>query len=226
VRRALLLAVLTPVLALAATAPVGAFTAADACDNLQSCTLVTGPWVVVPAATSNQYGEGAWFAQCPELLLAADVSYTGTGTVFAVTTIADPPLQQLPIYRVFYGFNGFSAAYSFQPGAGCTPYQFTGSTSSARAAGLVAVRQFSTREVAVRPSRTLNLTNRCSGGKRLTSEGAAVAFKTRRRPTRQEMNEVRLTHTRTRTGGRIRVTVGPHVGDHETVVVQLHKRCV
>jgi hypothetical protein len=223
VRRTLLLAAL--VLGIAA-APAGAFTAADACDNLQSCTLVTGPWVVVPAATSNQYGEGAWFGQCPALLLAADVSYSATGTVFAVTTIADPPLSQLPIYRVFYGFNGFSTAYSYQPGVGCTPYQFTGSTSSARAAGIAAARQFSTREVVVRPSRTLTATNRCSGGKRLSTEGGGVAFETRRRPTRQELREVRITHPRTRTQGRIRVTVGPHVGDHERVVVQLHKRCV
>jgi hypothetical protein len=105
---------------------------------------------------------------------------------------------------------------------GCTPYQFIGSqaTVSGLRGGLV------TRTAVVRPSKTLDFTNRCAGGKRFLGDGAGVAFKTRRPPTRQEMREVRLVHTRARTSGHIRVTVGPHVADHESVVVQVQKRCV
>lgn len=218
-RRALLLCLVVTGLA---AAPAGAFTAADACDNLQSCQLQTGPWVVVPALNGTQYGEGNFFIQCPQLLLAADTSYNATGAVYSVTTAAEPAAPELAIFRFFVAFNGFSAAFSYQPGVGCTPYTFTSGQTVRRAGvpgGLV------TRVSVVHPSSTLSFANRCTGGKRFLGDGAGVAFKTKRPPTRQEMREVRVVHTHGRKSGHIRVTVGPHVGDHESVVVQVQKRC-
>ena len=82
-----------------------------------------------------------------------------------------------------------------------------------------------TRELRLRPSRTLTASHRCRAGERLARGLAGVLFHRRRPPTTRELNDVSLTHHKV--GRRIRagVRTGASVGDHERVTLQILAVC-
>ena len=219
---------ITAVLAVGvATAPA----ATRECFLLTQCTPVTGPWVVIPAANPTPIPAGVTVS-CPDsddLLLAVGSDYElagGGSPAPAVNRFLPGPGIGLITggNAAFYAVTFTNAAGSFRPHVGCVPQPRPGAARSA-AAGQRATSVFRTRELRVRPSRTLTSSHRCRKGERLTRGMAGVLFHRRRPPTASELRHVTMTHRKV--GQRIGASVrtGPSVGDRERVTLQILAVC-
>ncbi len=229
-RRAAWLApcLLTAVLAVGvAAAPA----ATRECFLLTQCTPVTGPWVVIPAANPIPVPAGATVS-CPDsddLLLAVGSDYElagGGSPAPAVNRFLPGPGIGLITggNAAFYAVAFTNTAGSFRPHVGCIPQPRRAAAQSA-AARQGATSVVRTRELQLRPSRTLTSSHRCRDGERLTRGIAGVLFHRRRPPTARELRHVEVTHRKA--GRRIRASVrtGPSVGDRERVTLQMLAVC-
>jgi hypothetical protein len=121
----------------------------------------------------------------------------------------------------FVGISWSTTAGSYRPHVGCIPESsgqaaMQTATADAGASGLVR-----TREVRLRPSRTVTSSHRCREGERLVRGVAGVLFHRRRPPTARELRDVTVSH---RTVDR-RVRAGATVADHERVTLQILAVC-
>jgi hypothetical protein len=122
----------------------------------------------------------------------------------------------------FFVVNRSATAASIRPRIGCVPQP--GDTAAAQEPdGGTRVR---TRELALGPSRTVEVTHRCRRGERLVRGTAGVLFHRDRPPTARELGDVDLTNRHGKTRVRARVRTGATVGDRERVTLQVHAVCV
>jgi hypothetical protein len=212
---------------LVAAVPAGAAT--KECFLLTQCTPVVGPWVVVPATGPTTVPAGVTVL-CPDsdsLLLAVGSDYELSGAGLprpAVSRFMQGPgiglITGAPAY--FYAVNFSTTAASFRPHVGCIPQAAAQAAMQTPTGTSDVVR---TREVRLRPSRTVTGSHRCVGGERLLQGVAGVLFHRRRPPTARELRNVTVTH---RTGDdrvRARVRTGAGVGDRERVTLQMLAVC-
>lgn len=210
-----------------ATAPA----ATRECFLLTQCTPVTGPWVVIPAANPIPVPAGV-NVSCPdsdELLLAVGSDYElagGGSPAPAVNRFLPGPGIGLITggNAPFFAVSFTETAGSFRPHVGCIPQPRPGAAQSV-AARQSATSVIRTRELRLRPSRTLTSSHRCREGERLIRGIAGVLFHRRRPPTARELSHVSVTHRKA--GQRIRASVrtGPSVGDDERVTLQMLAVC-
>ena len=199
---------------------------------LTQCTSVGGPWVVIPPANPLPVPAGVTVS-CPDdddLLLAvgSDYELSGGGG-------GPPPdvnrFMPGPGVGLITGGNAFffavtltDVAASFRPHVGCIPQPRQAAPQGAAVAQRRS-RVVRTRELRLRPSRTVTTSHRCRRGERLRRGLAGVLFHRRRPPTARELGNVTVTHRRL--GRRVRASVrtGPAVGDRERVTLQIVAVC-
>lgn len=121
----------------------------------------------------------------------------------------------------FFAVNFSDTPASFRPHVGCIPQPRTGQ-AALQAAAADSVR---TREVRLRPSRTVTSSHRCRAGERLVRGLAGVLFHRRRPPTARELRHVTVTHRTRRQRVHARVRTGSRVGDRERVTLQILAVC-
>ncbi len=214
--------------ALALAAPAGAQRPRE-CFLLSNCTSVVGPWVVIPAANPIPIPAGVTVS-CPdsggELQLAVGSDYelaAGATPPPDVTRFMAGPGAGLltggsaPFFAVSFSRN----ATSFRPHVGCT------SRDSVPAAPVQAepVHVLRTRELSLRPSRTVQRSHRCRSGERLVRGVAGVLFHREAPPTARELRDVTVSHRTGRRRVRATVETGRRVGDHERVTLQILAVC-
>ncbi len=215
---------------LTAVAVPNAGAATRECFLLRGCTSVVGPWVVIPAADPIPIPAGVTVS-CPDsgsgaLLLAVGSDYElsggGAPPPFVGRLLAGPGAGLItggnaPFFAVAFS----KATGSFRPHVGCIPGPDGGGAAALqRGPGIIR-----TREVRLRPSRTVTRSHRCRSGERLTRGVAGVLFHRRRPPTARELQGVTVTHRRVGQRVRARVSTGPTVGDRERVTLQILAVC-
>jgi hypothetical protein len=130
---------------------------------------------------------------------------------------------------MFASFEGAPTAgpYTWQDVLGCL--STTSSHLLEMAPALVARRHATIHRVKnslIHPSRVATELHWCRAGERLINPRVSLQWYTKKPPSVREMRE--LTEKQWVKGNTLyaRVSSGPHVGDNETVKVQLHADCV
>jgi hypothetical protein len=192
------------------------------CQGVPSCTSVAGPWVATQTEIVNAFS-GSWGMNCPNGGSVGGTDWTASISQFDMIVSLEQG-SGFPIVgtgaAIFIGFSDRGKAQSYQPFVGC-------SSGGARSAGFGAANGTKRRVVehGLRPNRFRVVTHRCAPGERLVGSRAGVGFFKKRPPTAQELSEISL--SRVHRSGAVRVTVstGPHVGDDETVHLQVQAIC-
>lgn len=213
---------------LAIAAPSSAAT--RECFLLTSCTSVVGPWTVIPAVDSPIVPSGAAL-QCPDtaggdLQLPVGSDYERSGGAAPppdVTRYMSGPGIGLVngANALFFAINRSVTAASFRPRIGCVPQPGPASASGQEEGGA----RVRTRDVALRPSRSVVHKHRCKRGETLVRGLASVQFHRERAPSARELRDVEIAHLKR--GRRIvaRVRTGESVADRERVTLHLLAVC-
>jgi hypothetical protein len=214
-------------------AVVGPSSAATrACFLLTQRTPVVGPWVVAPAADPTPIPAGVTVS-CPDsdsvqLAVGSDYQLSGGGARPPDVTrfMPGPGIGLITGGNAFFfAINWSTASASFRPHVGCIP-QATGQPAPQAATADAGRSEFvRTREVPLRPSRTVISSHRGRGGERLVRGFAGVLFHRRRPPTARELRDVTVAHRTLGQRVRARVRTGATVGDHERVTLQILAVC-
>ena len=216
---------------LTAVAVPSAGAATRECFLLTQCTSVVGPWVVISPANPIPVPAGVTVG-CPDgdnflLAVGSDYELSGGGSPPpSVDRLLPGPGVGLITGgdATFFAVAFSKTAGSFRPHVGCIPEPqgaaAPGDAALQRGPGIVR-----TREVRLRPSRTVTRSQRCRGGERLTRGAAGVLFHRRRPPTARELQDVTVTHRRVGRRVRASLSTGPTVGDRERVTLQILAVC-
>ncbi len=227
--RALLVAGLVLVAALAAAAPAGG---ARECDGLQVCIPVAGPWVVVPTGTGARRPKVEYQVTCPRRHVAggldAELSQRAIDVNF-LGTLGSPVNPGISTARsvVFLGmFVGVTPrGPTFKPYVGCMPAAGGGprvpTSASAFPPGQPTTRRVKT--VRVRPG-LATVAQGCRPDERLVGASHAFGFDTRTPPSASLLSTV--SGTRSVRAGRVVVRVrGDAELEEVRVLVQVHAVC-
>lgn len=221
-RRRVAIGVMTAVGLLAISPPSAAAT--DECTYFGNCTPVTGPWVSVPAGQPDEPGTAGYQLTCPPNNSLA-LGFDATKSAAALFVGVFPYSSGLPPFgQTFSASNLQTVPVTFQPVIGCVTGVAGPSASSVAALG-TSPATVRVREVALQPSRRVSVRHGCASGERLRRSDAGVGFFTQRRPSRQELRQVRV--SRRVRGGRVVLAVrtGRNVGDNERVTAQVLAHC-
>jgi len=227
VRRLLLFALGYAALAAGAAAPAGA---GSECEGLPACIRVVGPWVQVPAGSAPTY----YRLSCPgpgQTIGGLDADKSGRVEVTFLGARGGPISPGVTVGRqaVFVGrpANGLA---TFRPLLGCIPASGGGARSrtvyepprSTYAAVEPVLRRVKT--VRVTGALEQNVSHGCRAGERLLSFSSAVAFRTVKPPTREQLATVVATAGRSGTRITVRIHTDPELGGLRAEV-QVHALC-
>jgi hypothetical protein len=216
-------------LVLASPATAGAQTPSPyPCQAFMPCTPAVGPWVTSPSDSGSLY-----IVVCPDgRAVGADVVFPEVPYPVGVGT--GPGSESI------FGAFPAPASVSYQPAVGCLPSgacQTRGFgtrcppppgaalASRRQAAGLRRPYRTRVRTLRVRPSAELRVRLGCARGQRLLHSGSAVAFFTRRPPSRRVVEAFEHRHRRAGSVTRTHVVAPPGVGDDERVELQVSAIC-
>lgn len=227
-----LLPVLLAAAAVAAVAPSSA-SAGRECDGLLVCIPVAGPWVQVPGGGTPTY----WQLACPgrgQVIGGVDADRSGRLEIMFLGTLGGPVGPGVTTGRtaVFVARTAQQLS-GFRPRLGCIPANGGGArgrTSHRATRRLTAAAPVE--EAAIRRVKTVNVAARarvsvrhsCLAGERLLASSHAVAFRTRRAPSRTVLGSVRASSRRD--GGRVVVTVRSGIARPTGVRVQLQVHAI
>lgn len=205
-----------------------------ACEGLTICVPVGGPWVVVPAPARGSAGaQTAWELRCPNGVvggLDARVADPWVAVSFAgrIGSPVNPGITTTDaVVFIAFSVGPDGRASSFIPFIGCIPSEGGARTPT----GIAAAEQFRPGAPVVRRVRTLEVRARrihavhaCKAGERLLSVETAVGLYTAIRPTRAQLQAVRV--TRSVRHGRIFVGATRHGLPRDVdAQVQIHALC-
>jgi hypothetical protein len=199
------------------------------CQIWTSCTPVIGPWVV-----AEYPGNDAYSMECPvpKSPNGPPQLVVGSDAVFA--TSGEPPGPLLAGYQTDGGGIGSpfldfalwegNVGAPYKPAIGCAPHAAV-SILFAQAAGIARRYSRRVRNVRIRPGGAVRVRLGCRRGKRLVRATSAVAFFTRRPPSRGVARALEHRRRSTRSFTRAFVAAPPGVGDNERVELQVAAYC-
>jgi hypothetical protein len=187
-----------------------------------SCTQVSGPWVTTPAEGDNEYP-----LNCPSNTRAVNASAEFPYGVWPLGIEVGGGLRPGVVTGFFFTAIATQVSVTYQPWIACVPSgpinfpQFRGQGDTTAGSFRIHVRT-----KRIRPKRHVRVRLGCRRGQRLMDSGSAVAFFTRRPPSRHVVKAIEHRHRRTRSGTRTDVAAPVGVGDNERVELTVTTFCL
>ena len=195
-----------PMVVVAVVAVHGAWAAslADECRGLPICLPVSGPWVVIPAATGSRPGRVEYELRCPldgYIVAGTDVRLADPDIDVFVRGETGSPVSpgvttaQAVLFVARY-VGGRRAPTTFRPFIGCVPASGGGGRALTGAAELRPTRPVTLRAVQrnVPPGTRTEVTAACRVRETAVEASHAVGFRTAAPPARDVLASVRATH--------------------------------
>lgn len=219
------------VVCLAVLVVPGAARGAGECDGLDVCISVPGPWVAVPGSPSGRLLRVEYQLACPRGSIVGGLDAVIRDRSLSVRflgRLGSPVNPGITTERavVFVAEHARRSAAVFRPLLGCIPTSGGGGRSTT-VSGAVPARPPArlVGSVRVRAGRPAALAVRCRAGERLVGSSHAVAFRSRRQPSRSALVAVAV--VRREDGNRVEVRArrGLGVPSGMRVEVQVHAFC-
>jgi hypothetical protein len=188
------------------------------CQAFTPCTPVVGPWVTAPSDRDLVYD-----LDCPNSGLAVSSDAVFPGDVYPVGVLTGG-VSGYDGAGLTFGVFPIPNSVTYKPAVGCSSVGAKLRTVRKRAGNTSRYRTL-VRTVRVRPRVAERVRLGCGAGERLIRSGSAVAFFTRRPPSRSLIKSLVHRHHRIGSAAEAVVVAPRGVGDNERVELQLTALC-